>query len=481
MAAIFAAMHGVKTYLVFIFSVLCFSLTQAQKEFGGEEKILQTPVLHAGENAAEIIKKNMFVRVSAEKKSVFVGEQFLVVYKLYTTLNRDSRVSKEPSFNGCSVEELSADADPITEEFAGKIFHVIYIRKVLLTPLQEGELILDNATVENVVQFQDASDATKTENFSASLSNEPLKIEVNALPEKNKPNNFSGIVGNYSIEAKTDTGTSPVGENVHLIVTIKGQGNINAITLPQINWPAGVEHFDAADTQRVDQNSDTVTGYKVFNIPFIGTKEGTDTIAAIAFNFFDAASKTYKTIYTKPVSINFSKTLSIESNPQKIVSEDISNRRYLWIVPALAIFVGSVIFITSKLNKKKTEALKIKQALREKRKIEEEAMWNVRIATVKTDFSQNIAALENIHGEQQFFNDTKTLLTKILQEKFLQGNSSQKDLLAAIKNNNNETVVEQISQIYTACDLALYSPVISTERREEVLQQLKNLLENLGY
>ena len=61
-----------------------------------------------------------------------------------------------------------------------------------------------------------------------------------------------------------------------MIITIKGAGNFDAINKPEILWPSNTDHFDGNDSQHVDQNNFPISGDRVFDIPFIGKKEGND-------------------------------------------------------------------------------------------------------------------------------------------------------------------------------------------------------------
>ena len=476
-------MAGQKKYvLLFIFLLQQFWLhaQPAANDFG-KNFILQTPVLNKSENPEDIIRRNIFVRVSTAKKNVFVGQPFLVTYKLYTTLNRESSVAKEPLFKGCSVIELSAENDPDTEEINGKIYRVIYIRKVLLTPLQEGLLQLDEAKVENIVQFEHADDATKTESFSITLSNQPLQIEVNALPQKNKPLNFSGSVGSYTISAKTDTGTAPVGENIHLFIALNGLGNISGINLPLIKWPEGIEHFDATDTEHINQEKLPITGSRVFDIPFIGTKEGSVAIPPIGFNFFDPASQTYQTVYSKPVAVVFTKAVAKEETMKDIVTEDVSNRKYLWIVPAIAFVVAFVIIVSSRITKQKNAAIKKQQEIIQQKEMAEKAMQKIFVPVKKTDFSKEFAALEKTGDDKMFFNLAKAMLTKALQEKLQSSFTTETSLLAVLKEKfTDDNIAKEAANIYASCDIALYTPVENDKNKKNVSTQLKEVIERLG-
>src|SRR5689334_18348160 len=120
-------------YILFLFLLVALHVcaqTPAQLPSLLDGSTIQMPVLHEHEDPNSFIEKNIFVKVSASKSIVYAGEPILVTYKLYTSLNSQARVSRQPSFSGCSVMELSADNEPREVTINGKLFHVFIIRKV---------------------------------------------------------------------------------------------------------------------------------------------------------------------------------------------------------------------------------------------------------------------------------------------------------------------------------------------------------------
>src|SRR5215471_18577094 len=105
-----------KRYYLFVFLILCLQLhaqtPPAQLPSLLDGTTIQMPVIHKDEDPHEFIRKNVFVKVWANKTKAFEGEPVLVTYKLYTPLNSEARVSKQPAFNTCSVTELSAEHEP---------------------------------------------------------------------------------------------------------------------------------------------------------------------------------------------------------------------------------------------------------------------------------------------------------------------------------------------------------------------------------
>ena len=79
----------------------------------------------------------------------------------------------------------------------------------------------------------------------------------------------------------------------NLKVTINGQGNIQLINAPKINWPEGMDGYEAKVKDEVDKSSVPMRGSKVFTFPFTVSKAGTYQIDSISFSYFDPASSSF--------------------------------------------------------------------------------------------------------------------------------------------------------------------------------------------
>src|SRR4051794_22762688 len=270
---------------------------------------MQSSVLRHGENPEDKIRSQIFVKTTVSKRTCFVGEPILVIYQLYTALYCQPKVVKQPAFNGCSLVEMTTDEPEYMDRENGKMYRVLLIRKVQLTPLQEGELLIPPAVVNNEVGFTSTENPYRLKNYSASVSSRPDSIQVKALPA-NMPTDYSGIAGGkFTISAKVDSTTVPQGENDVLQITIAGEGNIDAINQPAIKWPKGIEHFESTDSQHINKMNFPVHGNKTFAIPFIGTQQGNKVIPSVSFTFFNTTSQQFETISTQPITINVVKAL----------------------------------------------------------------------------------------------------------------------------------------------------------------------------
>ncbi len=300
-------------------------------------------ILKKGENVAEKIKKNLFVKIEVSKTTCYVGESLTATYKLYTRLKSESNVVKAPSFNGFSVNELESqdNLQLRTEMYNGRQYNVYTLRKVQLYPLQPGVLSLEPVEVNNRITFLKAEYAGKrdgdffydllrdfanenapgntTEQQNVTVTGDTVNVQAKPLPDANKPASFKGAVGNFKIDAaleKTNFTTDDAGA---LKVIISGAGNIQLINAPTVLWPQGIEGFESRSSENLDKFSVPLKGDKIFIYPFTISNSGNYTIPAINFSYFDINAQSYKTVSSKPLAM---RVIKGSGNSQKIFTEN---------------------------------------------------------------------------------------------------------------------------------------------------------------
>jgi len=426
-----------------------------------------------------ILRHSMFVKVTASKSKVFVGEPVMAIYKFYTAVHGQAVVTKQPEFTGCGVKELNFDDDPQSEIIHGETYSSYIIRKVQLTPLRAGFLSLGEASVENYVELPNGSDPFVTNNYNISVTNPATLIQVNELPSTNKPREFYGITGIFRIAASALSNKVPVGENAHLIVTIKGAGNLDAINKPEISWPLTTDHFDGNDSQHINQDNFPISGDKTFDIPFVGRQEGTVVIPPIRFSFFNTSLKNYQTVSTDSIAITFTKALDKSSEFSDIVNYDISNRKYLWIVPAIALTVAMVGFIGYRRGRMQSvKNLATSPAtISEPLVIEPPSPIQIKY---RTDFSRYWSDLENISETRPFFSKAKELIGKAIAERTDTRDYAEEILLAELKQKTlNKELYQKAVSLFEACNVTLYAPFEIQADLRFYFNEVRELIEQL--
>ena len=285
-------------------------------------------VLKPGENVKDKIRKNLFVKVQVDRNTCYVGEPIVATYKLYSRLSSESRVTKRPYLNGFSVYDMvDPGSDPVSvEKLNGKAYTVHIIRKTQLIPLQPGSIDLDPVEVENTVHFvkggaraeprrtgnpirdlldqlTDERDAGPEISENVTLDTKPLTITVKPLPDENKPANYNGAVGSFSVEASLADKNVAAQDEATLHVVVKGKGNLPVINAPTVDWPAGIEAFDPTAKEDVNKTVVPMSGTKSFDYVFTAKTPGHYTIPAVNFSWFDPSSQTYKTAGSEPLDL----------------------------------------------------------------------------------------------------------------------------------------------------------------------------------
>ncbi|MBL7701702.1 MAG: protein BatD [Ferruginibacter sp.] len=344
-------------------------------------------ILRQGENPADKIKKNMFVRVEADKKSAYVGEPVVATYKLYTRLKSESNMTKNPSFNGFSVLDMQQPLNMTyhTEKIEGREYNVYIVRKVQLYPLLTGNLELGIAEIENNVQFIKAEYASRQPDFmndmfrdfadatippegveiqKVTLQSKPLTILVKPLPGAARPAGFKGAVGNFSIETKVEKNNFTTDDDGKMAVIIAGEGNLQMINAPEIAWPQGIEGFDPKATDDLYKGTIPVSGRKIFEFPFTVAKPGTYTLPSVELSFFDLKEGKYKTVRSNPVDITVTKGTG---KPKMLISEAnqrskknflarfFSNRLRVVSLIAVLIIIGLIVWLKRDTKKENQE------------------------------------------------------------------------------------------------------------------------------
>ncbi|MGH2566650.1 MAG: BatD family protein, partial [Ginsengibacter sp.] len=222
-------------------------------------------ILKKGENVNDKVKKNLFIRLDVSKTRCYVDEPIVASYKLYTRLRSESTITDAPSFNGFSVSEmeLNNNNSARTEKYNGRDFNVYTLRKVQLYPLQPGTITLDPVVADNKVTFikaeyagsqrgdmffdmmQNFADATSPQDAvieqHVTLKSKPVEITVKPLPDENKPADFKGSVGDFTIQSYLQKNNITTDDAGNLKIVISGSGNIQLINAPKISWPQSMD------------------------------------------------------------------------------------------------------------------------------------------------------------------------------------------------------------------------------------------------
>lgn len=443
------------------------------------------------EDAKEKIKKNLFVRAEVDKQSCYEGEALLATFKLYTRLDSESKIVKRPSFNGFSVIDLEEpEAGLFTKERVnGKLYNCYLIRKVQLFPLQSGEVVIEPVEIVNSVrlirapvkdgrEWMDALSNEEQKNVleknlfreELTLTTPAIKINVKELPDK-KPESFNGAIGSFSMRTTILKNAFGANENGVLQIEVKGSGNIHLLNAPSINWSAGIQAYEPKVKEELNKLTTPLSGVKIFEIPFSAAK-GVYQLPPVVFSFFDAVSKTYRTVTGD--SLHFSVTEAAEKkrtnlySPQEKIEVSNNNTWYLWCAGIAAILALLAFFA---FRQRRTYKLAVQPQPETERTPLQPAM----------DFISAAAASKNSVHMRQFY----SLLPDGLIEFFIdrlelhQTKISTAAITDLLRQKAMYKEADQWVSIVNRCEEAVFSPIELDISKDELLQDAALLMQHV--
>jgi BatD DUF11 like domain len=452
--------------------------------------------LKPGEDPYEKIKKNLFLKVLVDRTTCFIGQPIVATFKLYSRLESNSELIKNPGFYGFGVYDMInlEDNDKSNETINGNNFDVHTIRKVQLYPLQSGMFTIDAMELSNKVKFsrtvvnkkteqqvaenmlvsntdEEKEDDTGAEVFETNLLTEPVAIKVKPLPAANS-DTFNGAVGNFFITASIEKDNLAKNEESFLIVTISGKGNFTQLAAPAVQWPAGVESFDPVVLDTVDKMQVPLTGKRVFRYGFTCSQPGNYNIPAIVFTFFNTQNGKYSTVKTKPISA----TITNQQLPAKkiIVAEETklvkkSNEQYWILVSSLLLSLlssGFYFYLKNNRNKNRRTA-----AITEEKETAFSSAEILQPAYV-------MLPVEN----KMFYSSLHQCIWNYLQLKFkISGSEMNKESLVHILKEKNITgdVINNLLSVLAECEKGIYTNAEGNIDKKKLLENAKEVLNNI--
>lgn len=471
-------------------------------------------ILRKGESATDKVKRNMLVRVEVNKKSCYVGEPVIATYKLYTRLKSESSVTKNPSFNGFSVIDLQLpnNMNYTNEKFNGKEYNVYVIRKVQLYPLQPGKLELELVEVENKVRFikeeytiqnQHTTDdffrqfAETTvpeagmEDQLVTLQSKPVSIDVKALPQAGKPENFKGAVGNFKLTGGLEKQNFTTDDAGKLQMILSGEGNLQLVNNPDVKWPAGLDAFEPKVIEDINKLTTPVSGRKLIEYSFTVNAAGNYTIPAVEFSFFDPQTQTYKTVNVHPVEFTVTAgtgkitkdTLAIVNSEKNkgFLQKFFSNRRLVVSILAALIIIGLMVWL--KKDNKRAKAEKEASVQRQKEIILEiEQPIEEIINNQKNPLEE--AELHLLNNEPRaFYSVLNSSFRYFLSHKFCIPLEELNKKTINEKMDRNNVAIDtslQVQQLLDEVEWELYTPFADTAKMQQVYDRANALIQLLN-
>ncbi|MBS1616121.1 MAG: protein BatD [Bacteroidetes bacterium] len=460
------------------------------------------------------ISKDMFIRVDVDKRRVRLGEQVTAYYKLYTRIPMQMAISKLPSLNGFWTQDfdLPKQPKPTEETVGGKRYQVFVLKKSALFPQQTGKLILDPAEADGTARvvmksqrrnpfddpffqqafggslmlndpfFSDPFGGMAYRDIPAHVKSTPLTIQVDALPTEGKPESFTGAVGSFNISSKLSNDKLSTDDVTTLTLTISGSGNLKLFDAPKPTLPNGLDLYDPNIQDTITSRSTTIAGDKIITYTIAPRRSGDYTIPPISFSWFDPKTNSYKTASTSPyklhvtpgkgslASIGGKGTFNgdIEDNLQAHALKPVILSPVYWalyLLPLLA-FAGLAFY------RRRQDELTAHADEYRTRKAGSTAQKRLSLAGAMLQKGQ----------EKGFYDELSKAIWLYLSDKLgipMSSLGKATAVQALAQRGVPDVVRNQVAQLISDCELALYAPVGSSQQMQQSFSEAASVINSL--
>lgn len=451
---------------------------------GGQAQVQPAP-------AGAGLEGNLFISATADRRTVYVGEQVNVDYTLYTRLRiTGMEMAEAPEFSGFWSEKLfdasKVDFHPRTVD--GKKYNAMTLKRVALFPMSAGEhragaLSLNIGVSQPPRDFFDFFGSERV----ARIASKPVIITALPLPEEGRPAEFSGGVGQFTMTASLDSTHLTGSQPATLTVKVSGTGNVRLIEKPLLGQIPGLRVLDPEIKESIQVSGNTVRGTKTFSFPVLAQADGSYRIPAIKMAFFNPRTKSYYTAEAGPFECTASGCGQAAPMEQasglRVLGTDIayikpdlpdlktSNSASPWTL--MAIYGGSLALVGASLAYRK-----------HKRRLETDRGYARRSRSAQVAKKRLAQAGRLLKGGQgrEFFAALHQAVVGYIGDRFNidTGAATREQMERALLDRGvSPEVVSDLLRIIQDCETARFSPTLYGSRPEEAYAKAKRLLERL--
>ncbi|MFH1007229.1 MAG: BatD family protein [Candidatus Latescibacterota bacterium] len=440
----------------------------------------------AGGRAGE----NLFITTEVDKPKAYVGQQLVLTFTYYSRLSVwDAPQYTPPETPGFWVEELSRDERSRRVVIEGRPFEMQQI-KTALFPTSSGKQVISPAYLQ-----YSTGRGFFSQGQTRRLRTDPIEVEVLPLPDKGKPSDFSGAVGQYALSAKVDKATVARGDPILLEVIVSGAGNIATVGNPKMPALEGFKLYEPEIEKSAAHTGEVIRGEKVFRYALIPEREGALVIPPVTFVCFDPQEKAYRTLKTPPFRITVTPGPAQEMSPVgygltreeiKLVGQDIRfikpasgalrkasgtlvQSGKFWAMQLIPLFFGIGVFFLKQHREKMAGDV----AYVRRRRARGEARRRLKAAR----------QLLRTHDSSAFYGEIHRALTQFVGDRLNMpsaGLTMGQISGAFAARGMEEGVTDRMETIFGRCDAARFAPATHDDQElDRLLQDAEALIGHL--
>ncbi len=250
------------------------------------------------------------------KKKAYVGEVIPTELRYYFQTSIGGEVGDRPNFTGEGFTVQSLVNIPKREQIVNGENYVVFAFQTAVTPAKAGKIEIPSAPLEARLQLPGSPPAGFDDFFrhfggmppgmftnaqQVAVETRPTQLDVAPLPKDGLPDDFSGAIGKFKMEAMVSPKKAGPGDPVTLRVVITGQGNFEAMGAPVLTGEEEWHTYPPAEKFRAS-DSINFSGEKVYEFMLVARSDQNKT-PSVRFSYFDPSTGKYELLTAAPLEV----------------------------------------------------------------------------------------------------------------------------------------------------------------------------------
>jgi len=500
-----------KTYTYFLSPKSRGSFTISQATITIKDEIYKTTPIKIQVTAAVDIPKdpndpnylaseNIHLVAEVSKTNPYLNEAITVVYKLYVSpkiaVDNWNEIDT-PRYNDFWSQNINTQGQKVQNgTYKGEDYRYLVLRKTVLYPQKTGKLNIEPLTLDLSMRVpsnrRDIFGSFLMTRISKTVSAGNKTIKVKPLPEKGKPADFTGAVGDFKLSVVSSKTELDASESFQLKVKVNGNGNLKLFKLPKISLPSSLEVYEPEHKENIKTNLSGMQGNISDNYTVVPQYKGKYPIPNISFSYFDLKTESYKRLSSDEIVI------SVLNGPSNNTTSSASNGNLNTNKQAVVLNSDQFAFIKTKTNffhKKSNYFFKtnlfwsllllpfltipLAIFIRKKKAVRDADVYGNKIRKANKLARKYLGnAKKSLGKKEAFYIALEKALHNYLKAKLhIESNDLSKDKIKnlLIKKGVEEPIINDFKSILESCELARYTPIDIVTMQEDYDKAAKTI------
>lgn len=259
-----------------------------------------------------IASENIHLVTEISKTNPYLNEAITVVYKLYVSPSinlYDLDVLDMPKFNDFWNQEIKLKELRLQNgSYNNEDYNYVIYKKLVLYPQKTGKIEIEPLSLNVVAAVptsrRDIFGSRIMQRINRTVTSGTRTLDVKPLPEKGRPIDFTGAVGDFNFKVTTSKTQLDATESLQAKVEVSGAGNLKLFKLPKITLPSSLEVYEPEHTENVSTNLDGMKGNVSDSYTIVPQYKGKYPIPSVTFSYFDLKTQTYKRLSSDEIIID---------------------------------------------------------------------------------------------------------------------------------------------------------------------------------